>query len=98
MLYDIPYMWTLKRNHTNELTYKTERDSQTQKMNLLLLGERDSQKFGMDMFTLLYLKWITNKDPLVLGTKEAHGTLLSVTWQPGWEGVWGQNGYMYTYG
>ena len=50
------------------------------------------------MYTLLYLKWITNKDPLVLGTKEAHGTLLSVTWQPGWEGVWGQNGYMYTYG
>ena len=27
--YDIPYMWNLKRNDTNELTYKTERDSQT---------------------------------------------------------------------
>ena len=27
--YDIPYMWTLKRNDTSELTYKTERDSQT---------------------------------------------------------------------
>ena len=25
--YDIPYMWTLERNDTNELTYKTERDS-----------------------------------------------------------------------
>ena len=44
MSYNIPYMWTLTRNHTNELTYKTERDSQTQKMNLLLLGERDSQQ------------------------------------------------------
>ena len=28
-----------KKNDTNEFTYKTERDSQTQKMNLLLLGE-----------------------------------------------------------
>ena len=27
--HDIPYMWTLKRNDTNELTYKPERDSQT---------------------------------------------------------------------
>ena len=27
--YDIPYMWNLKRNDTNELTCKTERDSQT---------------------------------------------------------------------
>ena len=27
--YDIPYMWNLKRNETNELSYKTERDSQT---------------------------------------------------------------------
>ena len=24
-----PYVWNLKRNDTNELTYKTERDSQT---------------------------------------------------------------------
>ena len=29
ILYDIPYMWTLKRNDTNELMYKTETDSQT---------------------------------------------------------------------
>ena len=29
MSYDLPYMWNLKRNDTNELTYKTERDSQT---------------------------------------------------------------------
>ena len=24
ILYDIPYMWNLKRNGTNELTYKAE--------------------------------------------------------------------------
>jgi len=32
MSYDIPYMWNLKKkkkNGTNELTYKTERYSQT---------------------------------------------------------------------
>ena len=29
ILYDIHYMWNLKRNDTNELTYKTGRDSQT---------------------------------------------------------------------
>ena len=29
ILYDIPYMWNLKRNDTNEITSKTERDSQT---------------------------------------------------------------------
>ena len=27
--YDNPYMWNLKRNDTNELTLKKERDSQT---------------------------------------------------------------------
>ena len=26
---DSPYMWILRRNDTNELTYKTERDLQT---------------------------------------------------------------------
>ena len=29
ILYDIPYMWNIKRNDTNELIYKTETDSQT---------------------------------------------------------------------
>jgi len=27
--YDMPYIWNLKRNDTNGLTYKTARDSQT---------------------------------------------------------------------
>ena len=27
--YDTPYMWNLKRNDTDEFTYKIERDSQT---------------------------------------------------------------------
>ena len=31
-------MWNLKRNNTNELIYKTEREAQTYKINLSLLG------------------------------------------------------------
>ena len=40
--YNIPYMWNLERNETNELPYKRERDSQTWKTNLWLSGGRDS--------------------------------------------------------
>ena len=41
----------------------------------------------MDMYTLLYLKCITDKDCI------APGVLLHVMWQPGWEGSLGDNGY-----
>ena len=37
--YGIPYIQNLKRYDTNELTYKTERDSLIQRKNLWLLGE-----------------------------------------------------------
>ena len=46
----------------------------------------------MDMYRLLYLKRIT-KIPLY-----SIGTLLNVTWQPGWEGSLGENEYMRMYG
>ena len=54
---------------TVELTYKTERDSQTQRNGLVVSGGRDGgegivREFGVDMDTLLCLKWITNKDLL----------------------------------
>ena len=55
-----PYMWNLKRNDTNELT----KQKKTWRMRLWLLGEGIVREFGMDMYTLLYLKWITNKDLL----------------------------------
>ena len=41
----------------------------------------------MVLYTLLYLKWITNKDLLNI----VHGTLISVMWQPGWEGSLEEN-------
>ena len=42
------------------------------------MGEGKVREFGMDMYTgCTYCV--------------AHGTLLSVMWQPGWEGVWGES-------
>ena len=42
----------------------------------------------MDMYALLYLNLIINKDCTV------QGTLLDVLWQTGWEWSLGENGYM----
>ena len=47
---------------TNELTYKRKTDSQAERTKLRLLGEGWGD--GMNRYTLLYLKWITNKDLL----------------------------------
>ena len=49
--YDITYMWNLKYG-TNELIYKTETDSQTQRTDLWLpresgLGEGRSESLGL---------------------------------------------------
>ena len=51
------------------------------------------REFGMDVYTPLYLNWVTSK--VLLGTQ---GTLLHVKWQPGWKRSWGggaENGCMY---
>ena len=53
-------------------------------MNLWLSGVRGKvgrktvKETGMDMYTLLHLKWMTSKDLLY-----THGTLLNIMWQPG---------------
>ena len=46
------------------------------------------------MYALLYLNWKTNK--ILLHT--AQGTLLSVTWQPGWEGSFEDIGHLCVHG
>ena len=47
----------------------------------------------MDMYTLLYLKWISNKDLLI-----AQRTLLNVMCQPDWEWCLGNNEYIHIFG
>ena len=56
-----------KKKDTNELIYKTEIDSQTQKTSLWLLRgkvEGINQEFGVKIYTVLYIKQINNKDLL----------------------------------
>ena len=52
----------------NELIYKTEVESQMQKRNLWLLGDKArggiNWEIGTDIYTLLYIKQIINKDLL----------------------------------
>ena len=55
--YGIVYMQNIK-NDTNELIYKTEIDSQTQKTNLRLSKGKEEgihQEFGINMHTLVYI-------------------------------------------
>ena len=48
-------------------------------------GEGVIRDFGKVMCTLLYLKWINNKNLLI-----AHGTSFNVMCQSGWEGDGGE--------
>ena len=50
-------------------------------------------EFGINMYTLLYLKQI-----ITWVLHIAQETLLKVMWQPGWVGSSGENGYMCIYG
>ena len=85
---DVSYMRNLKRNDTNELINLTETVSQTYSCPGEGWGTGIVTEFGMDMYTLLYLK---PTGPTVL-----QGTLLNVMWQPGWEGsLGGMNACIY---
>ena len=56
--HDIWYTWNIK-NDTNELIYKMETESQTQKTILWLSkgrGGKEYLKFGINIYTLLYTK------------------------------------------
>ena len=59
--YDIPYMWNLKRNDTNALT-KQKETRRFRKQTHGCQGEGIVKDFGKVMYTLLCLKWITNKN------------------------------------
>ena len=58
-------MWNLKRNDTNELTYKTNKIGTDLEKKLKFSGrEGIGREFGMVICTQLYLKWIASKDLL----------------------------------
>ena len=79
---DIPYMWNLKRNPTDELNYKAKRDSQTQRMNSRLpgsVGIKTDRELGMDMDTL-------HGSP-ARACCTAPATLLRATRQPAGRGI-----------
>jgi len=58
-------MYNLKRDDTNEFKYKMERLTVSENKFMVAAGERCGtgivRGFPMDMYTLLYLKWISNK-------------------------------------
>ena len=56
-------MWNLKRSDTNKLIYKTNHRlrEQTYGCQGKGWGEDIVREFGINMYILLYLKWMTNK-------------------------------------
>ena len=75
------------------LLAKQKETHRLKKINLWLPGEGwekgTVREFRRDMYTLLFLKWIINKD-LLQSTWNSD----QCTWQPGWEGSLGQTGCM----
>ena len=61
-------MWSLINSYTKKPIYKTEIGPQTSKTNLQLpkekKGEGINYVFGINIYTLLYIKQRTNKDLL----------------------------------
>ena len=56
-------MWNLKRNYTNEHT-KQKETHRPREQNCGCCREEIVRESGMDLSTLLYLKWVTSKDLL----------------------------------
>ena len=82
-------MWNLKRNDSNELTKQKETEDEL----MVAGGEGIVREFGKIMYTLLYSKWITNKD-LLYSTRNSVQCYVA-----GWmAGKFGENGYTYVYG
>ena len=54
ILYDIPCMWNLKINDTNELAYKTERLTDLENKLMVASGEGIVREFGINIYTTIY--------------------------------------------
>ena len=86
--YDIPNTWNVKRNDTNELTKQRLTDI---KYTYGWRGKGIIREFRMVMYTLRYLKWITNKD-LLCSTWNSTQCYVAA-WMGG--GVWGKRIQVY---
>ena len=76
----------IQKNDTDEFVFKAERETLTQKTNVWTpvgVGSGMNQEIGIDMYTLLYIKYITNEN-LLYTAQEA---LLSALWWTKWEGT-----------
>ena len=88
-------MWTLKKEMI-QMNLFTNINRLTDLENKFMVAKGEEQgegrirEFGMNMYTLLYVKWITNKDPLYSKGNSAQCYVAA------WMG--GQPGYMYMYG
>ena len=49
----IPYMWTLKRNDTNEFFIKKRNRLRDLEKQLMIVRGKEVREFGMDMYTVL---------------------------------------------
>ena len=80
IFYDMPHIWkeTIQVNLENR---------KRQRKNLWLLGEEIIRKFGRDMYTLLYLQWISNKD-LLQGTGNSGQYCVAAWLQGEFGGKW----------
>ena len=87
-IYNISYMQNLKRNYINELTKQKETHRLRERNYGCQVGEGWEEgivrEFGINMYTLLYLSWITKRDLLFNTRKLAH------CYVPAWIGVWGR--------
>ena len=79
----------LKRNDTNELRYKTERDSQTQRKNYGQVGRDNQGVWDKHVHTAVFK--MENQQGPTVEHREHCGSLEG-------RGVWAENGYMYMYG
>ena len=81
MSYNINYMWNLKK--MVKITYLQSRNKFTDIENETMVteGERGgiNQEFGINRYTLLYIKWINNKDLLYSNEKYIQYLIITYT-------------------
>ena len=80
--YDIPYMWNVKRNDTNELIYKTERRLTDLDNRLMVAGRKLRGRDSWGVWDRHVHRWIADKDYCI-----AHDILFNALWWLDGKGV-----------